>query len=692
MIFGTAGHIDHGKTALIKAITGVDADRLQEEKARGITIDLGFAYWPQDDGSVVGFVDVPGHERFVSTMMAGAQGVECALLVVAADDGVMPQTREHVELLSLLGVSQGLVALTKADKVDEARLAAVETEVAALLAATPLAGSAVYPVSSLTGQGIEVLKAALLALHAAHAPRAANRLFRLGVDRAFVLAGAGVVVTGTVLDGVVAVGDRVLVSPSGLEARVRAIHAQNRKAERGQAGDRCALNLVGEKIERAAIRRGDMVLTPQAHGPTRRIDAEVLVAPGAKKGLRQWMPARLHHATAETGCHIVLLDDEAPQAGQNARVQLVLDHPIAAFSRDRFVLRAPSESFTLAGGRFLDLAAPERKRRSPERTGVLDAMAIAEDDAALRALLGASMAPVSLGAFARMRGLARAQAQAQALASDAVLLEEDFLLSAARERILAEQITAALAAFHAQNPDLPGQGLERLRLALAQRIPAPLFRAVLRRFVAQGRLAFEGNFLRLASHKVEMSLEDENLWHDIRPRLDAGERFRPPRVRDIAGVLHEDEAAIRRLLRHSARAGQADEFALDHFLLRHATCEAVRLAGELEAANGPFNAGAFRDALEAASGSAVGRKVAIQILEFFDRHGVTIRRGDLRRLNPHRRALFEPVAPEGEAANNINPGRESSPVGRPDFKSGWGREPVPGGFDSHSLPPSTARG
>ena len=690
MIFGTAGHIDHGKTALIKAITGVDADRLKEEKARGITIDLGFAYWPQADGSTIGFVDVPGHERFVSTMMAGAQGVEAALLVVAADDGVMPQTREHVELLALLGVSRGLVALTKADKVDEARLAAVEAEIAALLAPTPLAGSPVYPVSSLTGQGVEALKSALVERHQSHQPRMATRLFRLAVDRAFVLAGAGVVVTGTVLDGVVKVGDRVLVSPSGLEARVRAIHAQNRKSDEGRAGDRCALNLVGEKIEREAIKRGDMILAPEAHAPTRRIDAEVRVAPGAKKGLLQWMPARLHHATAETGCRIVLLEDKAPQAGDLARVQLVLDQPIAAFSGDRFVLRDPSESFTLAGGHLLDLAPPERKRRTPERSGVLDALENADDAAALAALMAVSAAPVSLTAFARMRGLSRAQALP--LAGDALLLDDEFLLTVTREAALLAELKAALGAFHADNPDMPGQGLERLRMAIAPRIPAPLFRLLLRRFAARGDVAFEGNFLRLASHKVELSLEDENLWYEIRPRLDAAERFRPPRVRDIANALQEDEAAIRRLLRHCARAGQADEFALDHFLLRHATREAVRLAGELEAAGGPFNAGAFRDALEAASGSAVGRKVAIQILEFFDRHGVTIRRADLRRMNPHRRMLFEPVAPEGEAANNINSGRESSPVGRPDFKSGWGREPVPGGFDSHSLPPSILGG
>ncbi len=688
MIFGTTGHIDHGKTALIKAITGIDADRLKEEKARGITIDLGFAYWPQADGAVLGFVDVPGHERFVATMMAGAQGIAAALLVVAADDGVMPQTREHVELLGFLGIARGAVALTKCDRVDDARRAAVTAQILRLLAATPLAQAQIFPVSSHSGEGIAALKAGLLALAGTTASGRGERLFRLAVDRAFVLAGAGVVVTGTVLDGEVEVGEPVLVSPAGLAARVRSIHAQNRMAGRGRAGERCALNLVGEKIERATLRRGDMILAPEAHAPTRRVDAELRVAPGAKKGLRQWMPARLHHATAETGCHIVLLDDAAPQPGDGARVQLVLDQAIAAHAHDRVILRDPSQSFTLAGGRLIDLDPPERKRRGARRAAILDALALEDDAAALSAWMAAA-APVSLTAFARQRGLPLASARR--LVADAIVLEGDFLLPATQEAELAAAIELRLAAFHAANPDLPGQGLEPLRLAVAAGVPSPLFRALLRRLAAGGRIAFSGHFLRLAGHRVEMSPQDEALWHRIAPRLEHQERFRPPRVRDLARVLGEAEGALRRLLRGCARAGRVDEFAPDHFLLRPATAEAVRIAEALAAAAGPFNAAAFRDALETAGGGGVGRKVAIQILEFFDRHGVTMRRGDVRRMNPHRLSLFETVAESGEAANNDPSGRESPPVGRPDFKSGWGRETVPGGFDSHSLPPEPGR-
>ena len=254
MIVGTAGHIDHGKTALVRALTGVDTDRLKEEKARGISIDLGFAYLPLEDGQVLGFVDVPGHERFVRNMLAGATGIDFALLVIAADDGVMPQTREHLAILDLLGVAQGLVVLTKIDLVDADWRAAVEEDIRATLQDTALAEAPLMAVSSATGEGIDALRRALVGAISEHSPRRAHGRFRLAIDRCFSLSGAGTVVTGAVMSGEVKVGDRVVVSPGGLEARVRSIHAQNRPAERGVAGERCALNLTGEGISR---RRSD---------------------------------------------------------------------------------------------------------------------------------------------------------------------------------------------------------------------------------------------------------------------------------------------------------------------------------------------------------------------------------------------------------------------------------------------------
>lgn len=269
MLIGTAGHIDHGKTALVRALTGVDADRLPEEKARGITLDLGYAYVPLPDGTVLGFVDVPGHERLVHNMLAGATGIDFVLLVVAADDGPMPQTREHLEILDLLGLARGAVALNKTDLVDASRLAAATAEVEALLAGTGLAGSPVFPVSARTGEGIEVLRRHLEAAVASTPARETRGRFRLAIDRSFTLAGAGTVVTGTVFSGVVRVGDRLTLSPAGTPVRVRSIHAQNRPADEGRAGERCALNLSG--VEREAVRRGEWVLDPALHAPSPQI-------------------------------------------------------------------------------------------------------------------------------------------------------------------------------------------------------------------------------------------------------------------------------------------------------------------------------------------------------------------------------------------------------------------------------------
>ncbi|MDX3808966.1 MAG: selenocysteine-specific translation elongation factor, partial [Bosea sp. (in: a-proteobacteria)] len=250
MIIGTAGHIDHGKTSLVKRLTGVDTDRLKEEKARGISITLGFAYWPQPDGSVIGFIDVPGHEKLVHTMLAGASGIDLLLLVVAADDGVMPQTREHVAIARLLGIDTGVIALTKADLVDAGRIAAVGNEIAVLLADTPFADAPMLPVSTVTGEGLAELSTLLATKAQQGRGRRDDGAFRLAVDRSFTLQGTGTVVTGTVLSGAVSVGDTVVVSPSGLPARIRSIHAQNRPAETGRAGDRCALNLAGPGISK----------------------------------------------------------------------------------------------------------------------------------------------------------------------------------------------------------------------------------------------------------------------------------------------------------------------------------------------------------------------------------------------------------------------------------------------------------
>lgn len=686
MIVGTAGHIDHGKTSLVRALTGVDTDRLKEEKARGISIDLGFAYLPSPNGSVLGFVDVPGHERFVRNMLAGATGIDAVLLVVAADDGIMPQTREHLAIVDLLGIERGIVALTKSDIASPPWRSKVAGDVAQMLAGTCLSGAEIVPVSVVTGDGINDLRDALFELQQKIGVQAARGRFRLAVDRSFTLEGSGTVVTGTVLSGAVSVGDRVMVSPSGLLARVRSIHAQNRPQPRGQAGERCALNLVGDGITKESIRRGDVVLDHELHAPADRIDARVRVLASEAKAIGQWTPVHLHHAATEVPAHIVLLGDDRIPPGEESYVQIVLDRPIAAVAGDRFVLRDTTAQRTIGGGRFVDLRAPARKRRSPERLAQLEAHSIADSAQAFAALLDRAPHYADLSGFARDRALGTAEVEALIQKLGLIQLPTAGAvigLSAAVWAKLKRDVIAALESFHASNADLPGIGLERLRLQLQPRLAAPAFSVFLQGLAQHRDVSLDGAWVRLPGHEARLTPPDEKTWAVIRPLLSGAERFRPPRVRDIAGIVKVGEADVRRLLKLLSRMGKLHEIAHDHFFLRGAITEMVDIAVDIASHTdtGEFSAAQFRDRLDN------GRKVAIQILEFFDRHGVTLRRGDLRRMNKHRLDLFRHQSEDQSSREAPLSGRESPPVGRPDFKSGRGREPVLGGFDSLSLPP-----
>jgi selenocysteine-specific elongation factor len=689
MIIGTAGHVDHGKTSLVRALTGVDTDRLKEEKARGISIDLGFAYLPASDGSVLGFIDVPGHEKFVHNMLAGATGIDFVLLVIAADDGVMPQTREHLAIVDLLGIERGLVALTKIDLVSPFRRAEVANEITQALETTSLAGADIVPVSTITGEGIDDLRQKIVDAAQSVQARNGRGRFRLAVDRSFTLAGTGTVVTGTVLSGSVAVDDQVIVTPSGLKARVRSIHAQNRPTGSGQAGDRCALNLAGDGIAKDAVARGDMISDPVLHAPSDRIDATLKLLATEIKSVSQWVPVRLHHAAAETGARIVLLGDGPIPPGGEGLIQLVLDEPTAAAAGDRFILRDTTAQRTIGGGTFLDLRAPARKRRTPERLAQLAAHALAEPQAAFSALLEQPPFFVDLSAFARDRALSDADAAGLLERCDALKLHTAnaiLAISATQWLTLKRALLGTVEKFHNEHPDLPGIGLEPLRMQLQRRLPTPGFLSFLQSIAKSGEIALDGAWVRLSRHSVRLTDTDERLWAKMAPLLGGQERFRPPRVRDIAGVFGVREGDVRRLLKLLGRMGKVDEVAHDHFFLRSTVAEMVEIMIDTssKAADGQFSAAQFRDRLDN------GRKVAIQILEFFDRHGVTLRRGDVRRINKHRLDLFRHASDAANVENSV-PGRESPPVGRPDFKSGRGRESVLGGFDSLSLPPRLRR-
>ena len=689
MIIGTAGHIDHGKTSLVRALTGVDTDRLKEEKARGITIELGFAYLNSPNGQTLGFVDVPGHERLVHTMLAGATGIDFVLLVVACDDGVMPQTREHVAILDLLGLTRGVVALTKCDLASDERIAEVSGQIRSLLGNTGLHGAGVFPVSATTGQGLEALRDRLDA-EAGRADRCnADARFRLAVDRVFSLAGAGTVVTGTVLSGNVRVGDTVAISPSGLEGRVRSIHAQNRDSSQGSAGERCALALVGPGIDTKSVRRGDIVLDPSLAHTVRRLDARFKLLGSERKKLSQWQPVKFHHASAERDARLLVLGDDGIEPGDTDFVQIVLADPLSVVVGDRYVIRDAAASRTMGGGEIVDLSPPERRRSTPARRAELEILASGDVDGTLVGLLEAR-GYVDLDAFLRDRAAPYSLGPEIVQRLRLVRLDAGtsaFVMNEAGWARFSRGIRDALANYHASQPDLPGLGQERLRLAQTPRLPAAAFSVVLTRLVAAQVIVLDRSWVRLPDHVVTFSPDEERAWIALAPLLGGEERFRPPRVRDIARARALDEKAVRRIFKIAAQRGDLEEIAKDHFFRYETVVEMADIVRDLATSedHSEFSVIAFRDRLDN------GRKVAIQILEFFDRQGLTMRRGDIRRLNPHKRDLYSRRAgPLGPARRD---GGETSPVGRPDFKSGEGRETVFGGFDSCLLrqPNSGAR-
>jgi selenocysteine-specific elongation factor len=636
MIVGTAGHVDHGKSALVRALTGIETDRLAEEKRRGISIDLGFAYMPTRDGSVIGFVDVPGHEHFIRNMLAGASGIDFMLLVIAADDGIKPQTIEHLAILDLLGLSRGLVALSKIDLVPASRRAEVRRDIARLLAGTGMAGIEIVEVSPATGDGIQALRSRLIAA----APKIADGgtqegLSRLAIDRCFTLRGIGTVVTGTVLSGAVAVGDHVVISPSGLTARVRSIHAQNQPAARGTTGQRCALNLAGEDIAKDAIARGDMAVAAELHAPTARIDAWLRVLASEMKPLGLWLPARLHHGAAEVGARIVPLGAAPLQPGGKGWVQLVLDRPIAAAAGDRFVLRDTAAQRTIAGGRFIDLRAPARRRRTPERLARLAVLALDDPDEAFAKLLDLPPFFLDVDVFRRDRALPRNGGEDMAcirLAARATT----YAVSQTVWDSFQNSLTSALARFHATTPEAKGVAPDRLRASAEPRWPAPVFAAALEALARNRAVVLDGGLARLPDHETRLAPAQDMLWRKIRPLLSDTERYRPPRLAEIAQSIGSGEAELRPFFRVAARLGLVEEVAREHFFLASAVQEVVATVAELarSSQDGEFGAAQLRDRLN------TGRKVAIELLEYLDRRGITLRRGDRRRVDPHRLQSF----------------------------------------------------
>jgi len=628
MIIGTAGHIDHGKTSLIKALTGVDADRLKEEKARGITIDLGYAYTPLRNGEVLGFVDVPGHEKLIHNMLAGATGIDYVLLVIAADDGPMPQTREHLAILNLLGLNRGAVALTKIDRTSPERIAAAAHEIQSLLSGTGLENSPVFPLSAITGEGVSELRAHLDKTALELPMRSTSGHFRLAVDRSFSLTGTGTVVTGTAYSGAVHIDDKLLVSPAGHEVRVRGIHAQNRPAETGYAGQRCALNLAGAQFEKSDVHRGDWLVEAAIHAPIQRFDAQLQLLPSEQKALKHWTPVHLHIGASDVTARLAVLEGEAIEPGASALVQLITDKPICALNGDRFILRDQSATRTLGGGKVLDPFPPTRNRRTPARIQALRAMQISDHGAALKAMLDSADTGVNLSRFSQSRNLRPEEANAlwQTLTMQTIASPHATLgFAPARWQALVQTTLNRLSQEHQEFPDSLGPDRARLHRMALPALARPAFSAIIDELLAADTVTQSGPWLHLPDHKVTLSPAEEKQWHAMMPLLQA-EPFQPPRVRDIANVLSLDEKQVRQLLRRVARIGEVYLIAHDHFFTKQAVENLSTIIKKLTESQGSVRAAEFRDQIH------VGRKLSIQILEFFDRIGYTRRTGDRHQL------------------------------------------------------------
>ena len=624
MLVGTAGHIDHGKTTLVRALTGVDTDRLKEEKARGISIELGYAYVPLASGEMLGFVDVPGHERLVHTMAAGASGIDFALLVVAADDGVMPQTREHLAIVDLLGIPAGAVAVTKADRVDAARLAVVLREIETLLADCALRGAATFTVDARRDDdaGIGALRAHLHAAAARMPARSARGFFRLAVDRVFSLPGHGTIAAGAVHGGEVRVGDTLQVMPAGLSVRVRAIHANQRDSQSGSAGQRCALNVAG--VERSAIARGAWLADARAFVPSRRIDIRLRLLSGAH-AVTQRMPVHVHLGAARLTGHIVPLEDAAPGATNPLRVQIVFEDGVCASAGDRVIVRNAQATQTIGGGIVLDANAPARRRRSAEHLRRLDAIEAALGGAGIHALLDASPQGIAIVELERLLGT---RAATLTMPPEAELIETSegaraFL--SAHWRAHGARAVAALAAVHAQSADDAGIESSHLRRLVAPTLPDASWRARVAASIAAGALERSGRWLHLPGHRVTMSAAESQLAARLMSALDAG-GFDPPWVRDLVVATAAPEASVRQTLRKMANGGCVYQIVPDLFYAAARIDELARIAAALAVDADEVSAAAFRDRI------GIGRKRAVQILEFFDRVGYTRRVRNAHRL------------------------------------------------------------
>ena len=622
MIIATAGHVDHGKTSLVTALTGVDTDRLAEERRRGLTIDLGYAWLDLPSGQRVGFIDVPGHERFVRNMVAGLSRVDLCLLAVAADDGVMPQTTEHVAVLSLLGVRQMVIAVTKADRAIGENVLRTADAAEGLALSHGIDVRAVIATSMSDQRGLSRLRCHLEEAAQAVAAPSLEGGFRLAVDRSFIMKGAGLVVTGTVCSGEVSNGDSLIVLPAGLETRARALHGQARAAERAVTGERAAINLAG--LGRNDVRRGDWLVTPQILVPSRRIDAMVTILESERRAFNHWQAVHVHHGTGHVTGRVALLEDSAIAPGGSGLAQLRLDGSLVPAWNDRLLLRDISARRTIGGARVLDAAGPARGRARPERLARLRAIDRNDHEGALGALVDIAATGFDPAVFFSSRNL---KAGTCPLPGHVRRFSRDGREHVIHERhwnALAGRVLDAIDGDHACRQDRLGPAAGELRLLAPGPADSVLLGAVIDDLCRKDTLVRRGVVVHRPGRKVEPAAKDRSLWARTEAAIEVASGS-PPSLHPLATTLDMAPDDLRRFLERMTAFGLVVRIARNRYLTPRQIAKAEATVRRLLRENPDgIGVGDLRDAM------GIGRNHAVDLLEYLDHTGVTWRRGMLR--------------------------------------------------------------
>ncbi|MGD1152110.1 MAG: selenocysteine-specific translation elongation factor [Syntrophales bacterium] len=629
-IIGTAGHVDHGKTALIKAITGIDTDRLKEEKERGISIELGFASLTLPNGRTFGIVDVPGHERFIRNMVSGASGIDMVIMVIAADEGVMPQTREHLHICSLLGIKKGLVALTKVDMVAEEWLDLVNDDVHEFLKETFLEAAPVIPVSSITGAGIEELLDALGRVASEIEGESDAGIFRLPVDRVFTMKGFGTVVTGTLISGDIKLGEEVEILPPGVTAKVRGIQIHNQSATIAEAGQRTAINLQG--VEKDTIVRGDVLARPRTLKPSIRLDVCMEYLSNNNRRLKNRNLVRFHVGTNEVIGRIILLDREDVEPGAKASAQVVLESPIVAMARDRFVIRSYSPVTTIGGGMIVDPLPKKHKRNSEKVNHEIDLLHDGTDTERAAIIIERSgIEGIGISELEMRTGihqnilkdiLGTLSSRKQVVVLD---VDESRIISSSIYQNLQGRILLEMRAYHGRYPLKEGISKEELRSTAGQFARPRLFNMAVRELEKRGEIVVERENIRLSGHRVDLKGELEDMRSKIaQTYIDAG--LTPPSIKELMEKFAGQRSLAESVINVMLKEGSLIKINEDLYFHKEVLTRLREDYKSLLVRDGKATPASMKEL------TGLSRKFIIPLMEYFDITKLTIRAGDQRIL------------------------------------------------------------